>query len=259
MAMFRRPRPSTSARRSLAGDLALAGVASFARPRPPDDLRRQPRAARAALRGRARLRGVASPRSIDAGRDLPLGGPGARDPRLRRARLRADLASAPGVPPRVLDDWLWNRGQAPHYKARPRHRCRLRLLLIAVPRRLPIRTRSGEAERTNLQLEPKPAHRRVDASKNSGNTGGTLARWPPCIPVSRSLSDPELTRALRSAAPHLPPGLSRSRQVRELAIAGARHITDDAAERRAAQGAARASCQALHKTRDRWHRLGSAA
>lgn len=33
--------------------------------------------------------------------------------------------------------------------------------------------------------------------------------------------DPELARALRSAAQHLPPGLSRSRQVRELAIAGA--------------------------------------
>jgi hypothetical protein len=39
--------------------------------------------------------------------------------------------------------------------------------------------------------------------------------------------DPELARALRSAAPHLPPGLSRSRQVRELAIAGARHIADE--------------------------------
>ncbi len=38
--------------------------------------------------------------------------------------------------------------------------------------------------------------------------------------------DPELARALRSAAPHLPSGLSRSRQVRELAIAGARHLTD---------------------------------
>lgn len=37
--------------------------------------------------------------------------------------------------------------------------------------------------------------------------------------------DPELARALRSAAPHLPPGLSRSRQVRELAIAGANAIT----------------------------------
>lgn len=48
--------------------------------------------------------------------------------------------------------------------------------------------------------------------------------------------DPELARALRSAAPHLPAGLPRSRQVRELAIAGARSLvenphTDD--ERRA--------------------------
>ncbi|MGH2913070.1 MAG: hypothetical protein ACRDJ3_11420 [Solirubrobacteraceae bacterium] len=39
--------------------------------------------------------------------------------------------------------------------------------------------------------------------------------------------DPELARALRSAAPHLPPGLSRSRQVRELAIAGARHFAGE--------------------------------
>jgi hypothetical protein len=38
--------------------------------------------------------------------------------------------------------------------------------------------------------------------------------------------DPELTRALRSAAPHLPAGLSRSRQVRELAIAGARQLAN---------------------------------
>jgi hypothetical protein len=38
--------------------------------------------------------------------------------------------------------------------------------------------------------------------------------------------DAELARALRAAAPHLPAGLSRSRQVRELAIAGARHLAD---------------------------------
>jgi hypothetical protein len=37
--------------------------------------------------------------------------------------------------------------------------------------------------------------------------------------------DPELADALRVAAPHLPAGLSRSRQVRELAIAGARHLS----------------------------------
>jgi hypothetical protein len=39
--------------------------------------------------------------------------------------------------------------------------------------------------------------------------------------------DPELARALRAAAPHLPARLSRSRQVRELAIVGARHIADE--------------------------------
>ncbi len=39
--------------------------------------------------------------------------------------------------------------------------------------------------------------------------------------------DPELARALRSAAPHLPSGLPRSRQVRELAITGARHIAGE--------------------------------
>lgn len=36
--------------------------------------------------------------------------------------------------------------------------------------------------------------------------------------------DPELARALRTAAPHLRPGLPRSQQIRELAIVGARHI-----------------------------------
>ena len=39
--------------------------------------------------------------------------------------------------------------------------------------------------------------------------------------------DPALTDALRTAAPHLPAGLPRSRQVRELAIAGARHLSGE--------------------------------
>jgi len=39
--------------------------------------------------------------------------------------------------------------------------------------------------------------------------------------------DRELTAALRAAAPHLPAGLPRSRQVRELAIAGARHLSGE--------------------------------
>jgi hypothetical protein len=42
--------------------------------------------------------------------------------------------------------------------------------------------------------------------------------------------DPELRVALRAAAPHLPAGLPRSRQVRELAIVGARHLAGDEPE-----------------------------
>jgi len=34
------------------------------------------------------------------------------------------IARRLGVPARVLDTWLWNRGQEPRYKARPRHRTR---------------------------------------------------------------------------------------------------------------------------------------
>jgi hypothetical protein len=34
------------------------------------------------------------------------------------------IAAELDVPPRVLDIWLWNRGQEPRYKARPRHRTR---------------------------------------------------------------------------------------------------------------------------------------
>jgi hypothetical protein len=34
------------------------------------------------------------------------------------------LAQRSGVPPRLLDGWLWNRGQEPRFKALPRHRCR---------------------------------------------------------------------------------------------------------------------------------------
>lgn len=53
-------------------------------------------------------------------------------------------------------------------------------------------------------------------------TATTLPTRHPRIQVTE---DPELARALRAAAPHLPPGLSRSRQVRDLAVAGARHLS----------------------------------
>jgi hypothetical protein len=60
---------------------------------------------------------------IDAGRLLSAG----REEReIRACALHAceQLGARLGVPPRVLDMWLWTRGQAPALKARPRHRCR---------------------------------------------------------------------------------------------------------------------------------------
>lgn len=54
--------------------------------------------------------------------------------------------------------------------------------------------------------------------------GGTLGPVPTRHRRIQVTEDPELARALRSAAPHLPPRLSRARQVRELAIAGAEHL-----------------------------------
>jgi hypothetical protein len=60
---------------------------------------------------------------IDAGSILP---PGGAEREIRACALHACelIAQRTGVPPRTLDAWLWNRGQAPAYKARPRHRCR---------------------------------------------------------------------------------------------------------------------------------------
>ena len=60
---------------------------------------------------------------IDAGRELR---PGPQEHEIRACAVHACelLAARLSVPPRILDNWLWNRGQAPGYKARPRHRCR---------------------------------------------------------------------------------------------------------------------------------------
>src|SRR5579862_8931179 len=60
---------------------------------------------------------------IDAGRQLRLG-PQEREIRACAVHACEALSARLGVTPRVLDNWLWNRGQAPEYKARPRHRCR---------------------------------------------------------------------------------------------------------------------------------------
>jgi Potential Queuosine, Q, salvage protein family len=60
---------------------------------------------------------------IDAGELLPQG---AAEREIRACAVHAceQLAERTGVPPRVLDIRLWNRGQAPKYKAVPRHRTR---------------------------------------------------------------------------------------------------------------------------------------
>ncbi|HEY1690463.1 MAG TPA: queuosine salvage family protein [Solirubrobacteraceae bacterium] len=61
--------------------------------------------------------------TIDAGAILPLGG---AEREIRACALHACelIAQRTGTPPRTLDNWLWNRGQAPQYKSLPRHRCR---------------------------------------------------------------------------------------------------------------------------------------
>lgn len=53
---------------------------------------------------------------------------------------------------------------------------------------------------------------------------------PTAHPRIQVTEDRELTAALRAAAPHLPAGLPRSRQVRELATAGARHLSGELVE-----------------------------
>jgi hypothetical protein len=60
---------------------------------------------------------------IDSEQLLP---PGEQEREIRACAVHAcELVSARlGVAPRTLDAWLWTRGQAPAYKARPRHRTR---------------------------------------------------------------------------------------------------------------------------------------
>jgi len=60
---------------------------------------------------------------IDAGELLE---PGEQEREIRACAVHACelIAERLGVPPRILDVWLWNRGQGERYKARPRHRTR---------------------------------------------------------------------------------------------------------------------------------------
>jgi len=60
---------------------------------------------------------------IDSGEQLPRGGV-EREIRACAVHACELISQRTGVPARALDTWLWTRGQAPEYKAHPRHRCR---------------------------------------------------------------------------------------------------------------------------------------
>ena len=103
-------------------DLALAGVAEF------DDIDRLTIFADNLVPHVLRVDGVllyddVLAAHIDAEELLP---PGEEEREIRACAVHACelIAAELGVPPRTLDGWLWNRGQEPRYKARPRHRAR---------------------------------------------------------------------------------------------------------------------------------------
>ena len=103
-------------------DLALAGVAAFG------DLHRLTIFADNLVPHVLRCDGVLVyddrlAAHIDAGRALRLG-PQEREIRACAVHACELIAARLEVPPRVLDTWLWNRGQEARYKAVPRHRTR---------------------------------------------------------------------------------------------------------------------------------------
>jgi hypothetical protein len=105
-----------------AADLALAGVAEF------DDLDRLTIFADNLVPHVLRCLGVlrydaALAERIDAGQLLA---PGPQEREIRASAVYACelLAARVGVAPRILDNWLWNRGQAAEFKSKPRHRTR---------------------------------------------------------------------------------------------------------------------------------------
>jgi hypothetical protein len=103
-------------------DLALAGVAEF------HDLDRLTIFADNLVPHVLRVDGLLRyepglARRIDSGELLE---PGGAEREIRAAAVHACelIAAELDVPPRILDTWLWNRGQEPRYKAIPRHRTR---------------------------------------------------------------------------------------------------------------------------------------
>ena len=105
-----------------ANDLALGGIAEF------DDLDRLTTFADNLVPHVLRVDGVLVyddqlAALIDGEQPLE---PGEREREIRACAVHACelLAERLRVPSRILDVWLWNRGQEAHYKSRPRHRTR---------------------------------------------------------------------------------------------------------------------------------------
>ena len=103
-------------------DLALAGLAEF------DDLDRLTIFADNLVPHVLRVDGVlrydpALAAHIDAGELLPAG-EAEREIRACAVQACELISGRTGMAPRLLDAALWNRGQAPRYKAIPRHRTR---------------------------------------------------------------------------------------------------------------------------------------
>jgi hypothetical protein len=94
-----------------ANDLVLAGVAEFS------DVDRLTVFADNLLPHVLRAEGVLVyadelAAAVDAGREIPSGSAMERELRACTVHACERLAGRLGVPPRTLDNWLWNRGQA---------------------------------------------------------------------------------------------------------------------------------------------------
>ncbi len=106
----------------VSNDLKLAGVADFV------DLDRLTIFADNLVPHVLRVEGVLSYEEglaarIDSEELLP---PGREEREIRACALHAceRIAAVLAVPPRTVDGWLWNHGQEPRFKERPRHRTR---------------------------------------------------------------------------------------------------------------------------------------